>query len=57
MDAALWGHRSPRAAAIVQDFLAKELQYPQRLRWTVLSSADDLFRAAALSSGSGVRPR
>jgi aminopeptidase N len=51
----LWGHRSPRAAAIVQDFLAKELDYPERLRWTVLSSADDLFRAAGLSAG--VRPR
>jgi aminopeptidase N len=46
----LWGHRSPRAAAMVHDFLAKELQYPQRLRWTVLSSADDLLRAAALSA-------
>ena len=46
----LWGHRSPRAAAMVRDFLARELQYPERLRWTVLSSADDLFRAAALSA-------
>jgi aminopeptidase N len=46
----LWGHRSPRAAAMVHDFLAKELQYPERLRWTVLSSADDLFRAAARSA-------
>jgi aminopeptidase N len=46
----LWGHRSPRAAAMVNDFLAKELQYPERLRWTVLSSADDLFRASALSA-------
>ena len=46
----LWGHRSPRAAALVHDFLAKELQYPERLRWTVLSAADDLFRAAALSA-------
>ena len=46
----LWGHRSPRAAGMVQDFLARELQYPERLRWTVLSSADDLFRAAALSA-------
>jgi aminopeptidase N len=44
----LWGHRSPRAAAIVRDFLAGELQFPERLRWTVLSAADDLFRAAAL---------
>jgi aminopeptidase N len=46
----LWGHRSPRAAGEVHDFLARELQYPDRLRWTVLSSADDLFRAAALSA-------
>jgi aminopeptidase N len=46
----LWGHRSPRAAGMVHDFLARELQYPERLRWTVLSSADDLFRAAALSA-------
>ena len=46
----LWGHRSPRAAAIVRDFLAEELQFPERLRWTVLSAADDLFRAAALSA-------
>ena len=49
VDTALWGHRSPAAAAMVQDFLAKELQYPGRLRWTVLSSSDVLFRAAALS--------
>ena len=46
----LWGHRSPRAADVVHDFLAQELQYPERLRWTVLSSADDLFRTAALSA-------
>jgi aminopeptidase N len=43
-EAALGSHRSPEAAAAVQDFLATELQYPQRLRWTVLSAADDLFR-------------
>jgi aminopeptidase N len=45
----LWGHRTPDAAAIVRDFLSEELQFPDRLRWTVLSAADDLFRAAALS--------
>jgi len=28
----------------VQDFLGRELQYPQRLRWTILSAADDLLR-------------
>jgi aminopeptidase N len=47
MDATLAGHRSPEVAAAVRDFLAKELQYPQRLRWTILSSADELFRIAA----------
>jgi aminopeptidase N len=46
--AVLSGHRSPEAAAAVHDFLARELQYPQRLRWTVLSAADELFRAAAV---------
>jgi aminopeptidase N len=46
----LWGHDSPRAAAIVRDFLAQQLQYPERLRWTVLSAADDLFRAASFAS-------
>ena len=45
----LWGHRTPGAAAIVRDFLAQELAYPEQLRRTVLSSADDLFRAAELS--------
>jgi aminopeptidase N len=46
IEAALSGHRSLEAAATVRDFLARELQYPQRLRWTVLSAADDLLRAA-----------
>ena len=45
MDAALWGHRSAEAATAVQTFLASELQYPLRLRWTILSSADGLFRS------------
>jgi aminopeptidase N len=45
-EAALSGHRSPEAAAVVRDFLGRELQYPQRLRWTVLSAADELFRVA-----------
>ena len=43
-EAALSGHRSAEAAAVVQDFLGRELQYPQRLRWTILSAADDLLR-------------
>ncbi len=49
VDSTLWGHRSPGAAALVEDFLAGELQYPERLRWTILSSSDELFRAAAPS--------
>ena len=44
--AILSGHRSPEAAAIVRDFLGRELQYPQRLRWTILNAADELFRVA-----------
>jgi aminopeptidase N len=44
MDASLGGHRSPAAAQAVRDFLARHPELPERLRWTVLSSADDLFR-------------
>jgi aminopeptidase N len=44
MDATLGGHSSPAVAGMVQDFLAAELQYPQRLRWTILTAADDLLR-------------
>jgi aminopeptidase N len=46
MDATLGGHRSPAAAATVRAFLAENPRYPERLRWTILSSADELFRAA-----------
>jgi aminopeptidase N len=46
IEATLGGHRSPEAAAIVRDFLGRELQYPQRLRWTILAAADELFRLA-----------
>ena len=46
MDSALGGHRSPAVAAIVREFLDGEPNYPERLRWTILSSADELFRAA-----------
>ncbi len=44
MEAALNGHQSAEAAAAVRDFLGRELQYPQRLRWTILSAADDLLK-------------
>ncbi|MGH9349029.1 MAG: M1 family metallopeptidase, partial [Vicinamibacterales bacterium] len=46
MDATLGGHRSEEAVATVTDFLARELQFPQRLRWTILTSLDELARAA-----------
>jgi len=48
MDVTLSGHRSPEVAAMVRAFLARERDYPTRLRWTVLSAADDLFRAAKM---------
>jgi aminopeptidase N len=46
MDATLSGHRSPEVAKTVRTFLAEDPKYPERLRWTVLNSADELFRAA-----------
>jgi aminopeptidase N len=46
IDSTLWGHRSAEAAATVREFLDREKDLPQRLRWTVLSAADELFRAA-----------
>ena len=46
MDATLSGHRSARSAQMVTAFLdALPRDYPDRLRRTILSSADDLFRA------------
>ncbi len=44
IEAVLGGHGSSDAAATVRDFLGRELQYPQRLRWTILTAADELFR-------------
>jgi aminopeptidase N len=46
MESVLWGHRSPEVASIVREFLAARPDYPQRLRWTILSTADELFRSA-----------
>jgi aminopeptidase N len=45
VESTLGGHSSPEVAGVVEDFLARELQYPQRLRWTILTAADELFRA------------
>jgi aminopeptidase N len=49
-ESSLWGHQSPDVAAMVRAFLARNSAYPTRLRWTVLSAADDLFRSAAIQS-------
>ena len=49
MESTLGGHRSPEVAEQVEAFLAKELQYPQRLRWTILSASDELFRVSTPS--------
>src|SRR6185436_8871454 len=46
MDATLRGHRSAEVVAAVQAFLAGQPQYSQRLRWTILSSLDEVERAA-----------
>lgn len=47
MDSTLGYQRSPQAAKTVRDFLARE-KLPQPLEWVVLSSADNLFRAARI---------
>jgi len=46
VDATLSGHRSREAAATVRRYLETHPDLPERLRWVVLSSADDLFRAS-----------
>jgi aminopeptidase N len=50
MDWMLWGHRSVEAADAVRAFLAAHPDYPERLRWTILNTADELFRAAVMDS-------
>jgi aminopeptidase N len=48
MDTTLGGHRSPEAARVVRAFVDRlPPGYPDRLRRTILSAADDLFRASA----------
>lgn len=48
--AVLDSQRSPEAAKIVRDYLAKTPKLAERLRWDVLASADDLFRASKTAS-------
>ena len=45
MESTLAGHRSPEVAATARKFLAENPRYPERLRWVVLTAADELFRA------------
>ena len=50
-DATLGGYQSVQTAADVRAFIdALPPDYPQRLRWVLLSAADPLFRAAKLLS-------
>src|SRR5262249_15625452 len=56
MDATLRGHATPAAAQTVRTFLAKlPASYPARLRMTIESSADELFRASRLLQGHCAR--
>jgi aminopeptidase N len=48
MESTLSGHRSPEVAATVRLFLTEHPDYPLRLRWTVLSTADEMLRAAEM---------
>jgi aminopeptidase N len=57
MDATLSGHASPAAARTVRAFLASlPASYPARLRMTIESSADQLFRASRIANGLDDRP-
>jgi aminopeptidase N len=50
MDSTLWGHQSPDVVATLRQFLASDAaegKYPARLRWTILSAADELFRSVS----------
>jgi aminopeptidase N len=49
LDAALGGHKSPRVARMVRDFLESRPDYPPRLRAKILQAADPLFRAAEIA--------
>jgi aminopeptidase N len=46
MESTLWGYRTEDVAQQVRAFLAQQPDYPERLKWTVLTAADELFRAA-----------
>ena len=48
LDAALSGHNTPAAAAIVRRFLKEQSDYPSRLRLKILRAADPVLRAASI---------
>jgi len=50
MESTLSGHRSPEVAATVRQFLSEHPDYPERLRWTILSAADEEMRAAEIDA-------
>jgi aminopeptidase N len=50
MESTLSGHRSPEVAATVRQFLSEHPDYPERLRWTILSAADEEMRAAEIET-------
>jgi aminopeptidase N len=52
-ESTLWGHQSPEVASAVRTFLAAHPTLPTRLRWTLLSAADELFRASNALQRSG----
>jgi hypothetical protein len=53
MDATLGGRMTRSTASTVRAFLLRQPpDYPERLRRIILSSADDLFRAAAAAPGA-----
>jgi aminopeptidase N len=58
MDATLGSYRTRSAAATVRAFLSRQPpDYPERLRRIILSSADELFRAAGVARGGAPTPQ
>jgi aminopeptidase N len=55
-ESTLWGHQSPEVASTVRTFLAAHPTLQTRLRWTLLSAADELFRASNALQRSGRPP-
>jgi aminopeptidase N len=50
LDVTMGGHSSESAAAIVRDFLDRQVDYPPRLRAKTLQASDGLFRAAEITA-------